>query len=393
MTDSSNIVLFDGAYHQKLKPLTFTRPVADLRVGILKIREKWELFLSSKINFRCKNYLGKKYNSVSDQVDIGICGALLPNINLCEAINDLKDKTIMMKEGKVLAIKPLPNEGVDIDNQLKKYKVVQYISKIDIIEKPMDIFKLNGSEIENDLKWLLKDSSVLENDGNANLLIGDQIFIEKGAVVTGSTLNSTDGPIYIFKGAEVMEGSNLRGPLAIMENSVVKMGSKIYGPTTIGPHCKIGGEISNVVFQGFSNKAHDGFIGNSVIGYWCNFGADTNTSNLKNNYGLVKSWCYESKNFESTETQFCGLIAGDHSKSGINTMFNTGSVLGVFVNLFDSGFPPKFIKSFSWGSKGGFETYKFDKAIEVAKSVMSRRGIELDEDSVNIYKAIFKKIV
>ena len=391
MSDTFNIVLFDGVYHQKLKPLTFTRPVADLRVGIFKIKKKWEHALSTKINFRCKSYLAKKYQSVSGKADIGICSALLPNDNLCDAINELKDKTIMMKEGKVLVIKPLPKE--DLDNELNDFKIVQFTSEINIIEKPMDIFKLNGLEIANDLKWILKEKTEFNNDIETNIFIGDQIYIEKGAVVKGATLNSTDGPIYIFKGAEVMEGSNLRGPLVVMENSVVKMGSKIYGPTTIGPCCKVGGEVSNVVFQGYSNKAHDGFMGNSVIGHWCNFGADTNTSNLKNNYGIVKSWSYETGKYESTETLYCGLIAGDHSKSGINTMFNTGSVLGAFVNVFDAGFPPKFIKSFSWGNSKGFETYKFTKAIEVAKTVMSRRAVELDQETINIYKAIFKNTV
>ena len=189
-----------------------------------------------------------------------------------------------------------------------------------------------------------------------------------------------------------MEGTNIRGPFVALENSVIKMGAKIYGPTTIGPSCKIGGELSNVVFQGFSNKAHDGFIGNSVIGCWCNFGADTNSSNLKNNYGKVKSWSYESESFEDTGTQYCGLITGDHSKSGINTMFNTGTVIGAFVNVFDGGFPPKFIPSFSWGDKESFETYKFDKAIEVAKVVMDRRGVDLDEKTIEIYRSLFEKV-
>ena len=391
MSKKINYVLFDGVYHQKLKPLTLTRPVADLRVGIFKIYEKWENLLGEKVGIRTKDYLWKSYNSFNDNAGVGISGALIPNPELCDAINTLKEKTIMMKEGIVLAIKPLPAESSDVNNELEGYKIVQYRSEISMIEKPMDIFKLNGAQIEMDLKFYIKNKELNANPESGNLIIGDRIFIEHGAKVTGATLNSSEGPIYISKGAEVMEGSNLRGPLIIMENSVIKMGSKIYGSTTIGPFCKIGGELSNVVFQGYSNKAHDGFMGNSVIGYWCNFGADTNTSNLKNNYGIVKSWSYETASYESTETQYCGLIAGDHSKSSINTMFNTGSVLGAFVNVFDGGFPPKFIASFSWGSKEKMKIYKFEKAMEVAEKVMSRRGVALDEESIKIYKTIFKQ--
>jgi UDP-N-acetylglucosamine diphosphorylase/glucosamine-1-phosphate N-acetyltransferase len=391
MSKKINYVLFDGVYHQKLKPLTLTRPVADLRIGIFKIHEKWEHLLGEKVGIRTKDYLGKSYNSFNDNAGVGISGALIPNPELCDAINTLKEKTIMMNEGKVLAIKPLPLESSDVNNELEGYKIVQYTSEISMIEKPMDIFKLNGAQIEMDLKFYIKNKDLNTNPESGNLIIGDRVYIEHGAKVMGATLNSSDGPIYISKGAEVMEGSNLRGPLIIMENSVIKMGSKIYGSTTIGPFCKIGGELSNVVFQGYSNKAHDGFMGNSVIGYWCNFGADTNTSNLKNNYGIVKSWSYETASYESTETQYCGLIAGDHSKSSINTMFNTGSVLGAFVNVFDGGFPPKFIPSFSWGNKEKMKIYKFEKAMEVAENVMSRRGVALDEESIKIYKTISKQ--
>jgi UDP-N-acetylglucosamine diphosphorylase/glucosamine-1-phosphate N-acetyltransferase len=391
MSKKINYVLFDGVYHQKLKPLTLTRPVADLRVGIFKIHEKWEHLLGEKVGIRTKDYLGKSYNSFNDNAGVGISGALIPNPELCDAINTLKEKTIMMNEGKVLAIKPLPLESSDVNNELEGYKIVQYTSEISMIEKPMDIFKLNGAQIEMDLKFYIKNKDLNTNLESGNLIIGDRVYIEHGAKVMGATLNSSDGPIYISKGAEVMEGSNLRGPLIVMENSVIKMGSKIYGSTTIGPFCKIGGELSNVVFQGYSNKAHDGFMGNSVIGYWCNFGADTNTSNLKNNYGIVKSWSYETASYESTETQYCGLIAGDHSKSSINTMFNTGSVLGAFVNVFDGGFPPKFIPSFSWGNKEKMKIYKFEKAMEVAENVMSRRGVALDEESIKIYKTISKQ--
>ena len=390
MSEILKYVLFDGSYHQKLMPLTLTRPVSDLRVGIFKIHQKWSNFLKSDVSIRTKQYLAKKFNSFNEEAQIGISASLLPNQDLCDVIKDIKENTIVMKNGKVLLISPLPEDNSEMESKLSKYKLIQYVGEIDIIERPMDIFLQNGLETQKDLEFIYKKNLNKSEYGIGNLLIGDNIYIEDGAKINGSTLNSNDGPIFIHKSSEIMEGSNIRGPFVLMEESIVKMGSKIYGPTTVGPHCKVGGELSNVVFQGFSNKAHDGFIGNSVIGHWCNFGADSNTSNLKNNYGIVKSWNYFSNEFESTETNYCGLIIGDHSKCGINTMFNTGSVVGSFVNIFDSGFPPKFVPSYSWGGKSGFETYKFDKAIEVAKIVMNRRGVDLDDQTINIYKHFFK---
>ena len=390
MSEIVKYVLFDGIHHQKLKPLTLTRPVADLRVGIFTIQEKWSLVLSSKVGLRTKDYLRKKFSSQVGSAEIGISASLLPSNDFCKALDSIEENTIIMKNGKVLAISPLPEDNHEIDSKLSNYRVVQYIGEIDSIEKPMDIFILNAAEIERDLNFIQKENTFKNNYGTGNLFIGDRIYIEDGAKINGASLNSSDGPIYISKSAEVMEGSNLRGPLVVMEDSVIKMGSKIYGPTTIGPSCKIGGELSNVVFQGFSNKAHDGFLGNSVVGHWCNFGADSNTSNLKNNYKEVKSWNYYTENFENTGTMYCGLIIGDHSKCGINTMFNTGTVVGSFVNIFGSGFPSKFIPSFSWGGEDTFETYKFDKAIELANIVMKRRGVKLDDLTIEIYKSFFK---
>jgi len=385
-----NYVLFDGQHHQSLKPLTLTRPVAELRVGIYTIREKWTKYLDTDIKVRCKDYLAEKFNSFDDVADVGICGALLPDDEIVNAIGELEQKSILMKEGRVIAIKPLPKQDKSIDDEISKYRIFKYDGDVKIINKPMEIFSYNGDQIINDLTFLETDNLLVDDFGDGNLIIGDNVFVEKGAVITGATLNSNDGPIYIAKDSEIMEGSNIRGPFALLKGSIIKMGAKIYGPTTIGPMCKIGGELGNVVFQGFANKAHDGFLGNSVVGQWCNLGADTNTSNLKNNYSEVKAYNYTTYKMETTGTMYCGLIIGDHSKSGINTMFNTGSVVGAFVNVFDSGFPPKFIPSFSWGGKRGFEDYDFDKAMEVAKVVMSRRSVELCDKTIAIYKAIFE---
>jgi UDP-N-acetylglucosamine diphosphorylase/glucosamine-1-phosphate N-acetyltransferase len=384
-----NFILFDGQHHQKLKPLTLTRPVSDLRVGLFKIHEKWSNFLGSEVGVRSKDYLADKFSSNKAQADIGISGALLPSKEICEAIEDLEDNTIMIKDGKVLAIKPLPKEDDEMEGKLNGYRVLKYSGDVQMIDRPMDIFLLNGDQILSDLKFVNTEKLSTNDYGQGNLIIGNEVFIEKGAVLNGVTLNSSLGPIYIGENTEIMEGSNIRGPFALMEGSTIKMGAKIYGPTTIGPHCKIGGELGNVVFQGYANKAHDGFLGNSVIGHWCNLGADTNTSNLKNNYSEVKSHSYVSESLEPTGTKYCGLIIGDHSKSGINTMFNTGSVVGAFVNVFDSGFPPKFIPSFSWGGKNGFVDYEFEKAMEVAKVVMDRRGVDLDSITTKLYEKLY----
>ena len=294
MSETLKYVLFDGSYHQKLMPLTLTRPVSDLRVGIFKIHQKWSNFLKSDVSIRTKQYLAKKFNSFNEEAQIGISASLLPNQDLCDVIKDIKENTIVMKNGKVLVISPLPEDNSEMESKLSKYKLIQYVGEIDIIERPMDIFLLNGLETQKDLEFINKKNLKKSEYGIGNLLIGDNIYIEDGAKINGSTLNSNDGPIFIHKSSEIMEGSNIRGPFVLMEESIVKMGSKIYGPTTVGPHCKVGGELSNVVFQGFSNKAHDGFIGNSVIGHWCNFGADSNTSNLKNNYGtgFLKTFKY-----------------------------------------------------------------------------------------------------
>lgn len=383
-----NYTLFDGQFHQKLKPLTFTKPVSSLRVGFYTIKEKWESFLNEEVGIRTKDYLGLKFNSITLETPCGICAALLPNEELVEAILDLDDKTIMVHDDKVLAIKPLPDESNNLEKSLNDYNKVTYLGEYDLLDRPMDIFSLNDKEINNDLKRLANDNLKRTTFSLHNTIIGDQVYIEDGAKVQGSFLNSEDGPIYIANGAEIMEGSMIRGPFVMHEGSVLKLGTKVYGATTLGPYCKVGGEVNNVVFQGYANKAHDGFLGNSVIGEWCNLGADTNSSNLKNNYGVVKSWDYFSNSYKSTGTQYCGLIMGDHSKSGINTMFNTGSVVGVFANIYDAGFPPKFIPSFSWGGKSGFVKNEFKKAIEVAKTVMGRRNVVLDRKTIEIYKKI-----
>ena len=382
------IVLFDGQCHKSLIPLTFTRPVAHLRVGIFTISEKWSHFFGQDVHVRCKDYLIKKFDSFEGYADLGILAGLLPNEDLVDVISNLSSNSILMKDGNVLAITPLPENNDSIEKSLSKYATIEYDSEISIVNRPQDIFLENGKEINEDFNWVLKNSKSI-GCHESNTVFGDNIFIEDGASIRGSIINCEEGPVYIGKNAQIMEGSVIRGPFALLDHSIVKMGAKIYGPTTFGPHCKVGGEVGNSVIQGHSNKAHDGYLGNSVIGEWCNLGADTNTSNLKNNYSNVKNWDYAKDSMQDTGTQYCGLIMGDHSKCGINTMFNTGTVVGVSANIYGGGFPPKFIPSYSWGGSEGFVDYELKKAIELAVLVMKRRGVELSSMDEEILKHVF----
>jgi UDP-N-acetylglucosamine diphosphorylase/glucosamine-1-phosphate N-acetyltransferase len=384
-----SIVLFDGAGHKNLQPLTFTRPVALLRVGILTIQEKWNIYLGKETVIRTKDYLSKKFKGHDGEAEIGINAGLLPTHDLAETIQELKNNQILMKNGEVLAIKPLPSADANMEKILKGSLLLEYDMDVDIVRRPWDLFKLNGVEIEKDFA-IITDGRESQPLHESNTLIGDEedIFIEEGATVHAAILNTLEGPIYIGKDAEIMEGALIRGGFALCEHATVKMGAKIYGPTTVGPHSKVGGEIGNSVIVGYSNKGHDGYLGNSVLGEWCNLGADTNTSNLKNNYSEVRVWSYNEEEAIPSGEQFCGLIMGDHSKSSINTMFNTGTVVGVCANVFDGGFPPKHVPSFSWGGKDAMEKFKLDKAFEVAEKVMSRRGIELTSVDKDILKHI-----
>jgi UDP-N-acetylglucosamine diphosphorylase/glucosamine-1-phosphate N-acetyltransferase len=246
-------------------------------------------------------------------------------------------------------------------------------------------------EIEADFALLTAGRKSAPLSETVSVLSRENVFVEEGFSGEYFTLNASTGPVFLGKGSEIMEGSVIRGPLALGSHSTVKLAAKIYGPTTIGPHCKAGGEINNSVLQGFSNKGHDGFLGNAVVGEWCNLGADTNNSNLKNNYTEVKVWNYPSNRFIRTGLQFCGLIMGDHSKTGINTMLNTGTVAGVSANIFGSGFPRNFIPSFSWGGAAGLVDYKLEKAFETMEEVMRRRDLELTETDKVIFRHIFKE--
>jgi len=384
-----NIIFFEEDREQFL-PLTFTRTVADLRVGILTIREKWEKQLNCKSSTKTVDYLSKKFpiRFQDGKVNIWLNGSIFPNEKLIAEIKSLNTNEVLVNNTTVIAANTGADSTFDYTN-LTTYKATQTNTTITKLERITDIFSKNEWAIQQDFDFLTKGRNS-QKLSSTNTIIGNNIFVEEGAKVEASILNSTFGHIYIGKDAEIMEGSLVRGPLALCEHATLKLGTKIYGATTIGPYSKVGGEVTNSVILGYSNKGHDGFLGNSVIGEWCNLGADTNNSNLKNNYAEVKLWNYKTEKLEKTGLQFCGLIMGDHSKCSINTMFNTGTVVGVFANIFGGNFPPNFIPSFSWGGASGFETYRTDKAFEVAEQVMHRRGIDLTATDKDILKAIFE---
>ena len=385
-----NIILFDGIYHKNLLPLTYTRPVCELRIGILTIKEKWQEYIENPIQIKTQDYLAKKFGSPTEENSMGINGSILPSDDLMSSLLELKNKQILTSKGKVIAINPLPLNSANLDEELAEYKVVETKASFLQVENVWDLFKLNGEAIKADIE-LIKSEKTFVNPSETNQILGDDIYMEEGAKAECAIFNTTSGPIYIAKGAEIMEGSILRGPIAVCENGVVKLGAKIYGATTIGPYSKVGGEVNNCMIQGYSNKGHDGFLGNAVLGEWCNLGADTNNSNLKNNYAEVRLWDYNTEGFAKTGLQFCGLMMGDHSKCGINTMFNTGTVVGVSANIFGSGFPRNFVPSFSWGGSSGFTTYLTKKAFEVAEVVMKRRKIEFTNQDKAILEHIFEE--
>lgn len=383
-----NYILFDGDVRTALLPFTYTRPVADIRVGILTIREKWEKYVGLTTTTITEEYLEEKFPMVEMEENILINASFIPTEKLAEAVINLSEKEAIFKGEDVIAFYTTDTqEEVDFSS----YKQIEFEDEILQIKNTWDIFSLNANAMQLDFKLLTKDRTSQPIPSDVHCINKEAVFIEDGATVMFSSLNASDGPIYIGKNAQIMEGSLIRGPFAICDDSVVKMGAKIYGATTIGPQCKVGGEINNAVLFGYSNKGHDGFLGNSVIGEWCNLGADTNTSNLKNNYAEVKLWSYETQRFAKTGLQFCGLIMGDHSKSGINTMFNTGTVVGVSANIFGSNFPRNFVPSFSWGGAAGFTTYQMNKVTEVAKVVMQRRAMVFDEQEQKILNHVFEE--
>ncbi|MDN3672181.1 GlmU family protein [Flavobacterium branchiarum] len=383
-----NYILFDGPVRNALLPFTFTRPVADILIGIMTIRQKWEMHLGSTTTTITEEYLSEKYPMVELEENVMINASFLPNFELAELVSDLKTNQAIFKGEEVIAFYTSENqEEVDFDT----YEIIQYNGNCLTVENTWDIFSKNDAAIREDFNFLTEDRKSQPIPKSVSTIAPENIFIEEGAKLEFVTLNASTGPIYIGKNAEIMEGSVIRGPFALCENAQVKMNAKVYGATTVGVGSRIGGEVKNSVLFANSNKGHDGFLGDSVLGEWCNIGADTNNSNLKNNYEEVKLWSYETEGFAKTGLQFCGLMMGDHSKCGINTMFNTGTVIGVSANIFGTGFPRNFVPSFSWGGAAGFTTYVTKKAFETARLVMGRRNIDFDEKEAAILEHIFEE--
>ncbi len=382
-----NYILFDGAHRDSLLPFTYTRPVAEIRIGILTIREKWEQYLGITTTTVTEDYLSKKWPMVEMEHNIMISASYLPNPNLVEQIKKLKVGQALVHDTEIVAFYTLEDEEKDLED----YQTIEIDSAPITVKHTWDIFSKNGDAIKEDFNLITEDRSSQPLSSSVFAVNPNNIFIEEGAKVFNVSLNAENGPIYIGKDAEVMEGSIIRGPFALCEHATTKLGTKIYGPTTVGPHSKVGGEVNNSVIFGYSNKGHDGFLGNSVLGEWCNIGADSNNSNLKNNYAEVRLWSYETEGFAKTGLQFCGLMMGDHSKCGINTMFNTGTVVGVSSNIFGAGFPRNFVPSFSWGGSAGTQTYLTKKAFEVAEIVMKRREIEFSDDDKEILEHVFEE--
>jgi UDP-N-acetylglucosamine diphosphorylase/glucosamine-1-phosphate N-acetyltransferase len=378
-----NYILFDGTVRNALLPFTFTRPVADIRIGIFTIREKWENYLKSTITTITEEYLSEKYPMVELEENVLINASFCPNEALVNLVAELAENQAIFYGDEVIAFYTKDTQD-EVD--FETYEAIEYEGDILRLENTWDIFSKNAEALQADFNFITEGRTSEPISSTNRLICPENIFIEEGAKVEHSILNATDGPIYVGKHAEIWEGSLIRGGLALCDHAVVKMGAKIYGATTVGPHSKVCGEISNSVIFGYSSKGHEGYLGNAVLGEWCNIGADSNNSNLKNNYAKVRIWNYATESFEQTGLQFCGLMMGDHSKSAINTMFNTGTVIGVNCNIYVPGFPGNFVPSFSWGGASGFTSYQPVKAFEAAKVMMARRGVEFttqDEDILN----------
>ena len=383
-----NYILFDGDVRNSLLPFTYTRPVADIRVGILTIREKWEKYLGLTTTTITEEYLEEKYPMVELAENVLINASFCPTKSLVEKVKNLsKNEAIFKGEDVIAFFTSDSQEEVNFDD----YRQIEFDEALLQIKNTWDIFSLNDKAIQEDFDLITEGRKSQPIPEGTRYLRKENIFIEEGAEIIFATLNASKGPIYIGKDTEIMEGSVVRGPFAMCEHSVLKLNTKIYGATTLGPYCKVGGEVNNSVLMGYSNKGHDGFLGNSVLGEWCNLGADTNNSNLKNNYTEVKLWNYETGRFAKTGLQFCGLMMGDHSKCGINTMFNTGTVIGVSANVFGNGFPRNFIPSYSWGGASGFTEYKTNKVFEVAEVVMQRRNLVFDDKDQKILTHVFEE--
>ena len=382
-----NYILFDDSTRANFLPLTFLRPICDIRLGILTIREKWELLLNTKTSTLAEGYMTESYPLVKADRNILINGSVSPSAELVETVKQMKANQILVYKDYIIAMSLSGDqvEGFGGDVETEEIEVEETFMKLNNL---WDIFTKNSAAIDNDFKILTQGRKSAKLSPTNRVIGEENVFVEEGAKVECATINATEGPVYIGKNANIMENAALRGPIAVCEGATVKMSAKIYGGTTLGPYSKVGGEVSKSVFLGYSNKAHDGYLGDSVIGEWCNIGADSNVSNLKNTYDEVKLWSIPQQKFVGTGLQFCGMIMGDHSKCGINTMFNTGTVVGISSNIFGHGYQRNYISSFSWGGNQGFKSFEVEKALEVAERMMERRGVKMTD----AYRKMFTEV-
>ena len=380
-----NLILFDDPLLRlNLLPFTFTRPTSKIRVGILTISEKWEKWLDAKASYKTEDYLQKKFSVKSTDENLLINGAICPDQKLVDSVKALPAGCFLVKETLLIAArKP--------EGEMNEANTIAFADDIMVIDKPWKIFLENARQIKVDFKLITQGRKSKDINDRHTVVYGeDNLFVEDGVNIKAAIINAEPGPVYLGKNSIVQEGAMIRGSFALCEGGHINMGAKIRGDTTVGPFSKVGGEVSTSVIFGYSNKSHDGFMGCSVLGEWCNIGADTNTSNLKNNYEPVKLWSHVQQTFESTGLQFCGLMMGDHSKCGINTMFNTGTVIDVSANVFGEGFPRNYIPSFVWGGSGGMTTYRLDKALDTAYRAMGRRNVMMDQTERAILERVFE---
>ena len=386
------VILFDDpVLRTQLLPLTYTKPTSQIRCGILTIAEKWSGCLNSQVSFQTASYLSTRFPSVTSQDNLFINGSLCPDDQLITSIQSLDINSVLISDNsEILALRT--DQPWVATQGFEQLNAITYSRPFTLIRNVWDIFTFNGAQIRDDFERITRNRiSEPVSDPFTHCYNEDQIFIEKGAVIKAAILNAENGPIYIGKNALIQEGSMVQGPFAIGESSTLAQGAKIRPNTTIGPFCKAGGEISNSILTAYSNKGHDGYLGNSVLGEWCNLGANTNNSNLKNDHSIVKLHSYATNQLENTGLTNCGLIMGDYSKAGISTMFNTGTVVGVSVNVFGSGFQQKHIPSFSWGgSQEGFCEYRLQKAAAVAADTVGRRSVVFDDVDHSILQALFE---
>jgi UDP-N-acetylglucosamine diphosphorylase/glucosamine-1-phosphate N-acetyltransferase len=385
-------ILFDGGARNQLLPFTHTRPIADIRCGIMTMRQRWEHFTGNATSTATAGYLQKVFPQNSGKEQVYINAALFATSELFSAIRQLNEGEALVNDHILLAVRTTDAlQGESDFEDLSAYTAIPFNGPVQLLKRVWDIFGLNGKAIESDFALLTKDRQSQPLPAYVTAINHSNIFVEEGAKIYPCIINAETGPVYIGKDAEIMEGCIIRGSFAMCDHAVLKMAAKVYSNTTLGPGCKVGGEVSNVVFFANSNKGHDGFLGNAVIGEWCNLGADSNCSNLKNNYDIVKIWDESQMKSVSTGLQFCGLMMGDHSKCGINTMFNTGTVVGVSCNLYGAGFPKVFVPSFSWGDHVKMVVYNINKAIETANRMMERRGLALSADEKEVLQYIFEE--